>query len=576
MYGVAIVAQKNRHYKNKQEDMMESQRPWIRHYDYNVPTTIRYPRLIASDILQISAALNPDLTATNFMGTEITFYEMRQKVLRMANALAGIGVKKGDRVGIHLPTCPQYIIGFYASLSLGATVVNLNPMYTPDELKALAEDTGMTALITCDAVLPNIRTLVQSVDIQRVIVTAITDFIQGMPISTAKSLDLEEGWHHFSTLLDNCTVQKRPRVDISPDDPAVLQFTGGTTGVPKGAIITHYNLVAATLQAALWGNATMGTVPVGRRIVMGVLPFFHVYGNIVVMSTSFFNSATQILVPRFEVEEMLDLIGSFKEITFFPAVPTMINALINHPKAESLNLGKIIGVMNSGAAPMPVEMIDQIKDMGIFFSEGWGMSETTSLGISNPQLGLKKAGSIGVPFPDTDIRLVDVEEGVEDVKKGEPGEILIKSPLLMKGYWNKPEETAKELQNGWLHTGDIAIQDEDDYFHIVDRKKDMIIAGGYNIYPREIDEVLFQHPKVADAVAVGIKDEYRGETIKAFVVLKPGESADEKEIIGFCRQKLAAFKSPKIVEFRESLPKSTVGKILRKILREEEEAKTKQ
>jgi long-chain acyl-CoA synthetase len=291
------------------------------------------------------------------------------------------------------------------------------------------------------------------------------------------------------------------------------------------------------------------------------------------MSTSLFNSATQILVPRFDVDEMLDLIGNLEEITFFPAVPTMINAMINHPKAASIDLGKKIGLMNSGAAPMPVEMIDQIKDMGIFFSEGWGMSETTSLGMSNPQLGLKKAGSIGIPFPDTDIRLVDVEEGVEDVKKGEPGEILIKSPLIMKGYWNRPEETAHELKDGWLHTGDIAVQDEDDYFHIVDRKKDMIIAGGYNIYPREIDEVLFQHPKIADAVAVGINDAYRGETIKAYVVLKPGEAADEKDIINFCRQKLAAYKSPKMVEFRESLPKSTVGKVLRKILREEEEEK---
>lgn len=554
---------------------MEAQRPWIRHYDYNVPTTIRYPRLTAPDILQIPAAFNPDLTATNFFGTELSFWELRLKVLRMANALAEIGIQKGDRVGIHLPTCPQYIIGYFAALSLGAIAVNLNPMYTPDELKALAEDTGMTALITCDAVLPVVRELSQSIKIKRIIVTAITDFVQGMPVSTEKSLEFEEGWHHFSALLENCTNSKRPRVDIMPEDPAVIQFTGGTTGLPKGAVITHANLVAATLQAALWGNATMGIVPIGRRIVMGVLPLFHVYGNIVVMSTSLFNSATQILVPRFEVDEMLDLIGSFKEITFFPAVPTMINAIINHPKAGSMDLGKIIGLMNSGAAPMPVEMIDQIKDMGIFFSEGWGMSETTSLGMSNPQLGLKKAGSIGIPFPDTDVRLVDVEEGVEEVKKGDPGEIMIKSPLLMKEYWNRPEETANELKNGWLHTGDIAIQDVDDYFHIVDRKKDMIIAGGYNIYPREIDEVLFQHPKVADAVAVGIKDEYRGETIKAYVVLKPGETADDKDIISFCREKLAAYKAPKIVEFRETLPKSTVGKVLRKILREEEETKAK-
>jgi long-chain acyl-CoA synthetase len=232
-------------------------------------------------------------------------------------------------------------------------------------------------------------------------------------------------------------------------------------------------------------------------------------------------------------------------------------------------------MLNSGAAPMPVELIDQARDMGIYFSEGWGMSETTSLGIANAVMGLKKVGSIGIPFPDTDVKLVDVEKGKQEVPKGEPGEIIIKSPLLMKEYWNNPEETAGQIKDGWLFTGDIAVQDEDDYFAIVDRKKDMIIAGGYNIYPREIDEVLFQHPKVADAVSVGIADEYRDETLKAFVVVKEGERVTEAEIIDFCKEKLAAYKAPKLVEFRSELPKSAVGKVLRKVLREEEAAKRK-
>ncbi|MBW1710212.1 MAG: long-chain fatty acid--CoA ligase [Deltaproteobacteria bacterium] len=536
---------------------MES-RPWIRHYDYNVPETIRYPRLTLPDLLQMPANAYPNKAAIDFLGTEITFWELRQQVLRFANALGALGITKGERVGIHLPTSPQYIIAYFATVSLGAIVVNLNPMYTVEELKALAEDTGMTSLISFDMVLPNIRALCQSVELRRVIITKVTDYVQGVPPSTAKSLELEH---------------KRPRVEIKPEDPATLQFTGGTTGIPKGAILTHFNLIAATLQCALWGNATMIKRPPDSLNVMGVLPFFHVYGLVVVMNWALFNSATQILVPRFELDEFMDLLGRHKEITFFPSVATMINAIINHPKAEELELGKKLGVMNSGAAPIPVELIEKIKDMGIFFSEGWGMTETTSLGISSPQLGLKKNGSIGVPFPDTDIRLVDVEDGKEDVKKGEPGEILIKSPLIMQGYWNNPEETANQLKDGWLYTGDIAVMDEDDYLFIVDRKKDMIIAGGYNIYPREIDEVLFQHPKVADAVAVGINDEYRGETIKAYVVLKPGKTATEKEIISFCREKLAVYKSPKTVEFREALPKSAVGKILRKVLREEEAKK---
>ena len=294
-------------------------------------------------------------------------------------------------------------------------------------------------------------------------------------------------------------------------------------------------------------------------------------GNIVVMNNALFNCATQILVPRFQIDELLDLLSKFEKITFFPTVPTLITALISHPRASELNLDRKFGLLNSGAAPMPVELIEQVKDMGIYFSEGWGMSETSSLGITNPILGLKKTGSIGIPLPDTDVRLVDLQEGKEEVPQGMPGEIIIKSPLVMKGYWQEPEETAGQLKDGWLYTGDIAIRDEDGYLFIVDRKKDMIIAGGFNIYPREIDEVLFQHPKIADAVSLGISDQYRGETVKACVVLKAGESASEEEIITFCREKLAAYKVPKKVEFRESLPKSAVGKVLRKILRQEEE-----
>ena len=272
------------------------------------------------------------------------------------------------------------------------------------------------------------------------------------------------------------------------------------------------------------------------------------------MNWAMLNCATQILIPRFQIDEIIGTLANFKEITFFPAVPTLITALINHPKVAELDLGKKLGLLNSGAAPMPLELIEQVKDMGIFFSEGWGMSETTSLGTANPIMGLKKVGSIGVPFPDTDIRIVDVEQGLEEVKPGEPGELLIRSPLIMKEYYENPEETAGQIKDGWLSTGDIVVRDEDDYLFIVDRKKDMVIAGGFNIYPREIDEVLFQHPKVMDAVSVGIPDEYRGETLKAYIVLKSGETATGEDIIAFCKEKLAAYKVPKLVEFRDCTP----------------------
>lgn len=551
------------------------ERPWQRHYDYNVPTTIRYPRISAGDILGIPSNAHPDKPAFNFYGSQMTFWQVRLEVLRLANALGEIGIQKGDRVGIHLPTCPQYMISYYAVLIIGGIVVNLNPMYTADELSMIAETTGLRALITFDMVLPNIHALCQRVDIRTVIVTRVTDYIEGFGRSTSKDMELAEGWRHFSEVIDGCSSTKLPRVIVRPEDPALIQFTGGTTGVPKGAVLTHANVVAAILQVSLWGQSTTGLAPIERRSVIAVLPYFHVYGLVVVMGWAMFNCATQIMVPRFELEEFMGILAGFEEITFFPAVPTLINAVFSHPKAPELNLGKKLGLLNSGAAPMPVELIEAVKDMGVFYSEGWGMSETTSLGIANPILGMKKVGSIGLPWPDTDVKLVSPDDGVTEVAKGEPGEILIKSPLVMKEYWNRPDETAREMTDGWLHTGDVAIRDEDDYFFIVDRKKDMIIAGGYNIYPREIDEVLFQHPKVRDAVTVGVPDEYRGETVKAFVVVEPGQEATEKEIIDFCREKLAAYKVPRLVEFRSELPKSAVGKILRKVLREEEANKKK-
>jgi len=523
--------------------------------------------------MQVSVNAYPDKAALNFYGTETTFWELREQILFMANALAALGVKKGDRVGVHLPTCPQYVIAYHAILHLGAIVVNLNPMYTAEELKALAQNTGITTLFTFDMVLSNIRSLCGEVEIPRVIVTRVTDYINGFDQSTPEEMDLEKGWYHFSLLLKGCSDKRFPKVEIAPEDPALIQFTGGTTGIPKGAVLTHANVVAATIQISLWGGNVAKLTPPERRYVMAVLPYFHVYGTIVVMSWALFNCTTQILVPRFEIDEFMGILEGFDEITFFPSVPTMINAIINHPKAAGMNLDRKLGMLNSGAAPMPAELIDQIEDMGIYYHEGWGMTETTSLGISNPGLGLKKVGSIGIPWPDTDVKLVDVKEGKEEVPRGEPGEIMIKSPLVMQGYWNNPEETAGQMRDGWLYTGDIAVQDEDDYFFIVDRKKDMIIAGGYNIYPREIDEVLYQHPKIKDACSIGVSDEYRGETVKAFIVPNEGETITEEEVFEFCKEKLAPYKRPKILEFRKDLPKSAVGKILRKKLREEEEAK---
>ena len=551
------------------------EKSWHQHYDYNVPTTIRYPRLPAHDLYLLAANTFPDKPALNFYGTETTFWELRSQVRRMTSALGALGVQKGERVGIHLPNCPQFVIAYLATLSLGAIVVNLNPMYTADELGFIVQNTGMETLITFDMVLANVRPVLADSSVRRVVVTRVTDFIKGFGVSTPEDLDLDEGWHHFSVLMEGGSSTRVPRVDVGPEDPALIQFTGGTTGVPKGAVLTHANIIAATFQASLWGNATVTLVPPEKRTTLCLLPFFHVYGNIVAMNWSLFNCATQILVPRFEIDEFMGIIANFEKITFFPVVPTIITAVVNHPRAAELGLDRRLGLLNSGGAPMPVELIEHVKDMGIYFSEGYGLSESTSLGISNPVLGFKKAGSIGIPFPDMDVKLVDVDEGREEVGHGEPGEIIMKGPLVMQGYWNNAEETKAQLRDGWLYTGDIAQADEDGYIFIVDRKKDMIIAGGFNIYPRDIDEVLYQHPKVMEACSIGVPDEYRGETVKAFVVLNPGEQVPEQELIDFCRKKLAPYKVPKIIEYRESLPKSAVGKILRKALRQEELEKQK-
>ena len=549
-------------------------KPWHQYYDYNVPTTIRYPRFPVQNIVHIAAAQFPHKAAVDFYGTELTFAQLRSQILRLANALERIGVKKGDRIGIALPNCPQYVIAYHAVLSAGAIVVNINPYYTHDELKFMIENTTLDTIVTFDEVLPTIRLLARELGLQRVIVTKLTDYIDKNELSSVKSLDLEKGWYHFSSLIENCDDTRLPRVTFDPQDTALIQFTGGTTGLPKGAEITHANIIASIFQISGWFSSLMVYIPYEKRNAVITIPQFHIYGNLC-MNWSLQNAATQILLPRFDLEEAFDIMKRFDQVSFFPAVPTMITAIVHDPRANKLKIWERLRYFHSGGAPMPTELITKAKDMGISFGEGWGMSETTSVGTGNPLLA-NKIGSIGIPLMDNEVRLVDVESGSEDVRPGEPGEMLFRGPTVMKGYWKNPEETRNQLtEDGWLKTGDIAQADGDGYLYIVDRKKDMIIAGGFNIYPREVDEVLYQHPKVAEALTVGIPDAYRGETVKVFIVLKDGEITSDKEIIGFCKEKLAPYKVPKQVEFRKALPKSAVGKVLRKVLRDEEIAKQK-
>ncbi len=554
-------------------DELLAKRPWLRHYDPTVQPIINYPPFPATEILRNTANVEGDKAATWFFGTEITYWDLHITVIRMANTLIELGVKKGDRVGIHLPNSPQFVIAYWALLTVGAIIVNLNPLYTKDELRFCVDNTTMTGLITFDMVLPIIKAVCQEVNIPLVIVTRITDFVAGAPLSTPAELGLEEGWHHFSELLEKSNNAIPPHIPIVPADPAIIQFTGGTTGVPKGAVLTHRNVVAGSYAVDMWGTSVIGRLPTSRKRVLCTLPYFHVYGEVVAMCASVQNGSTQVLLPRFDVEEVMNTIAAFPEYSFWPCVPTMLAAVLNHPRVEELDLAKRFALINSGAAPCPLPLIQRAKDLNIFLSEGWGMSETTSLGITQPIQGVKKALSIGIPYPDTDVKIVDLETG-EPVKQGETGEILIKSPLVMKEYWNNPEETANQLKDGWLKTGDLAYADEDGYIFLVDRSKDLIIAGGYNIYPREIDEVLFKHPQVKDAITVGMPDEYRGETVKAFVQRVEGATVTEEELIAYCRERLAAYKVPRSIEFRSELPRSTIGKAFRRKLRDEEIAKS--
>jgi len=358
--------------------------------------------------------------------------------------------------------------------------------------------------------------------------------------------------------------------DISFDDLACFQYTGGTTGVSKGVLLTHGNLSKNVQQINSWFP---GFNP-GEESIVGALPFFHSFGMTTVMNFALWNGWNIVPIPRPEPQAILEALDTYKP-TFMPAVPTMYVGMLRHPEFKKYNVTSLKGCF-SGAAPLPLDVIREFEEAtGSQICEGYGLSETSPVATINPFGGKTKVGSIGLPISDTDIRIVDVDTGKKDMPTGESGEVLIKGPQVTKGYHKRPDETKEAVRGGWLYTGDIGVMDEEGYFFIVDRKKDMIIAGGYNIYPRDIDEVLFEHPKVAEACAIGVPHDYRGETVKAYVVLKPGETATEEEMIAYCKEKLAAYKVPKIIEFIDDLPKSAVGKILRKELRAKEEEKMK-
>ncbi|MHB1651733.1 MAG: long-chain-fatty-acid--CoA ligase [Desulfitobacteriaceae bacterium] len=536
---------------------------WLKNYPPSVKAHVDYPQKSLGQLFDDTVRKMPGNTALIFGPQRITYGEFGDKVNRFATALADLGISKGNRVGLMGPNCPAWEVGFFALLKLGAIVVQTNPMYVEREIAHQMNDSGATAIIVFDALYPRVKNIIQETSLQKVVT-----FHFGQPAGTFPDV------YEFNTLLAQYPPNP-PQVDIVPqEDIAVLQYTGGTTGVSKGVMLTHFNLIANTYQVIAWSPDTV----YGQESILTILPIFHVYGMTDCVNYAVAMASAQILLPRFEVDQVLETIKEHKP-TFFPGAPTMFVALNNHPRIneykESL---AAIKVCNSGSAPLPVEVAQKFGALtgGSNLLEGYGLSEASPVTHSNPLDRPSRIGSIGMPIPDTDAVIMDLETGTRELPAGEVGELCIRGPQVMKGYWNKPQETAKTLRDGWLYTGDIARMDEDGYFYIVDRKKDMIIAGGFNIYPRDIEEVLYEHPKIKEATVAGVPDPYRGETVKAYVVLRPGEEATEQEIIDYCRTKLAAFKAPRAVEFRDSLPRTIVGKVLRRYLIDEEKAKMAQ
>ncbi|MBS3948811.1 MAG: long-chain fatty acid--CoA ligase [Dethiobacter sp.] len=533
---------------------MYAEKPWLRFYDPTVRHSLDYPVKPLSQLLAEAAQKAPQQAAYSYGGKESTYAELEQLTNRLASSLHLLGVKKGSRVAVMLPNCPQFVISYYAIVRVGAIVVNVNPLYTERELLFQLRDAGAETIITFVEAIPRVSSVREQSPLRNVIVTSLL----------SPKTDVPEGCLCFNGL-SNAASAEVPDADIKArEDVAVLQYTGGTTGVSKGAMLTHYNLVSNAIQLHEW------CAGLKFEKILTVLPLFHVYGMTCCMNLALITGSTMVLLPRFEPKEVLEVIRTCRP-TFFPGVPTMYTALFNHPEAEQYDL-TVVEFYNSGAAPMPLELMGTIQRRlagKSVYSEGYGLSEASPVTHSNP-IHRIKSGSVGVPYPDTECRVVDMETGEEDLPPGQAGELVISGPQVMKGYWNMPVETNKALRNGWLYTGDIAMMDEEGYFYIVDRKKDMIIASGYNVYPREVEETIYELPQVQEAVVVGVPDKYRGETVKAYIVLKAGQGLTAEEIIRFCQEQLAAYKVPKIVEFREELPKSAVGKLLRRLLVEED------
>ncbi len=521
-----------------------------------------------------------DIAIIPYKGKPISYAELLDGIKRMHVALRNLGVKKGDRVAIMLPNIPQYIIAHYAILSLGGIVVQTNPLYTERELNHQMNDSGATVMITFTLLQEKAHKVMDTTPVEKVIVTNLGDYMKPLVVFLGKLLKkLDDpkfkpypNHYKWTDLMDAADLSQFKEEEVNvEEDVAILQYTGGTTGVSKGAMLTHANVSINAQQA----REIFNTVRDKEGSLLTVLPMFHSFGLTACMNMSFQLGVPVVLMPKFIPKEALKLIEKHR-ITFFPAVPAMLVALLNDPTIKEVDLSSLRAVI-SGGAPLPVEVARQFeKATDADLVEGYGLSETSPVAYANPVGSEKirpKIGSIGLPAPDTLAKIVDTEDYSKTLPIGEVGEICLKGPQVMKGYWNRPEETAKTLIDGWLRTGDIAKIDEEGFAYIVDRKKDLIIVSGYNVVPREVEEVLYEYPKIKEAAVAGLSHPKKGEMVAAWVVLKDGEVATKDEILDFLKENLAPYKLPKEIFFKDDLPKSMIGKVLRRKLREEYESK---
>lgn len=553
--------------------------PWLHYYDAETPANVDYRELPLFGVLDEAATSNPKRAAIIFRNKKISYAALQRQAERLAYNLRENGLTPGDRVAIMLPNLPQTIITFWAVLKAGAIVVMTNPLYMEKELVHQLNDSGATFMVTLDHLWPKVAPIMKDVGVKKYIVTSISDGL-GFPLNVLYRFKAKREGLNLDIPFDGRKIIPwRPLTkgsnqfsiaSIKPtEDLALLQYTGGTTGISKGVMLTHQNMVVNVQQCQAMLHAIGGA---RHESFLGLLPYFHIYGLTVCLTFATSMGATLIPFPRYVPQDVLNAIHKFKP-TIFPGVPAVYMSLMQQKSIGNYQLSSIDYCI-SGSAPMPVDGMRRFQKLtGAEIIEGYGLSEASPVTHLNPLKGNHKSGSIGVPFPDTLARIVDMELGGMDVPQGKAGELIIKGPQVMKGYWNRPEDTANTLRDGWLYTGDIAVMDEQGYFTIVDRKKDMALVGGYNVYPREIDELLLEHEKVKEVVAVGVPHGPRGEFIKVFVVPEDGVYLEKSEIISFCRKHLANYKVPKQVEFRTELPKTAVGKVLRRVLRDQELAK---